>query len=313
MAIRRTMKGDNFDSVLDFAQAGRPAKLRIRFKVTLIPKDPTQPDDPRGDVHFGLLSKSLNETVTGHVEDGDQNPFKCRSWTEAEFNEFKIKFKRMVELSWNNQLILLPPDTQTADDGLSDQDYMTFVSSPQIPAHVECALEVELMPSLHPGQNQIEVARLAKRENHAFRSFRFLITNEDIEFHSNRHSRWPGLTFNHVVAAHEVGHWLGAPDRENRLFPHIDDQYCSTIPEDQRDEDCEYGHVAGKRQGLMGDGDLATEYEAKPWLYRIQLHSHALFGWQVVHRVHFDKGEVPVSDRQRRLTAGSRTSAAAKH
>jgi hypothetical protein len=304
MALRKTIKQDNFDSVFDPAQSGRPAKLTIRIKVTMFPRDPRAHYHAGPGNHIGVLSRSVNEAVTGWVEDASHNLYQCRSWTEAEFNSFKITFKRMVELSWNNQLFLVPPDNGPDDHGLSDDDYLKFVSSPKVPAHVECALDVELMPALRSSEAVIEAVRLVKRENHTFHSWQHMITNEDIEFQSRRDSRWPSLGFHQIAAAHEVGHWLAGPaplTDPQRYLPHIDSEYCSKLPGYQVNDDCDYGHTPSKRAGIMGDGNLVTEYEAKPWLYRMMRHSHVLFGWTMVHRIHFANGAVPVSARQKRL------------
>jgi hypothetical protein len=234
---------------------------------------------------------------------------------EAEFNAFKIKFKQVVEASWNNQLILVPPDAGPDADGLSDEDYLQLVGNTQVPAHVVCALDVELVPDTRLGNSVIEIARLAKRENFAFRSYQFLITNEDVEFQSGRDGRWPSLRFNQVAAAHEVGHWL-ADERTNdpnRFFPHTDEEYCSKRSGHQANDDCEYGHTPSKRTGLLGAGSVVTEYEAKPWLYRLMRHTHVLFGWKYVHRINFANGAIPVSARQKRLTSGRRVAAGARN
>ena len=312
MALRRTIKQDNFDSVLDPAQSGRPAKLTIRLKVHLFPRDPRAHYHAGPGNHIGLLSRTVKETVTGWVDDANHNLFQCRSWTEAEFNAFKIRFKQIVETVWNSQLILVPPDNAPDAGGLSDQDYLQFVSGAQVPAHAQCALDVELMPHAHSSHAIIEAVRLLNRENYAFRSYQHLITNEDLEFQSRRDYRWPSLSFYQVAAAHEVGHWLGGlgPDTDpSRYLPHIDAEYCSKLPGHQNGDSCEYGHTPSKKAGMMGDGSLVTEYEAQTWLYRMIRHTHVLLGWTMVHRVNFAKGAVPVSARQQSLLNGNRAAA----
>ncbi len=304
MGIRWTIKEDNYDSVLEPAQSGHPAKLTIRLKVDVFPKDPSRHEDRAAGQYLGYLSQNADDIRTGWVEDANHNIFKCRSWLVKEFNEFKITFKRMVELSWNNQMILLPPNEIKDGDGLTDRDYLQFVGKPEVPAHIRCALDIQLMP-LGPAPVVIEAARLDTRQDHRFRSFQRLITNEDVEFTTSRDYHWPSLAINQVAAAHEVGHWLGgvgSKTDENRYLQHVDAEYCSTLPEDQKDDECEYGHTGGKRIAMMGAGTLVTEYEARPWLTRIQRHTHALFGWTTVHRVHFESGNIPVSERQQRLT-----------
>jgi hypothetical protein len=107
---RQTLQESNFDSVMRPAATGIPAQLSIRLKVVLLARDPS------GSAQWGkgivsaveYLSRLGEEPHTGKVADGDGRLWDCRSWYDAEFNAFRIKFKRMVELAWNNQLILLP-------------------------------------------------------------------------------------------------------------------------------------------------------------------------------------------------------------
>src|SRR5205814_1915000 len=137
----------NFDSVLHPARNGSPAQLTIRLKVALLPRDPSLPDDPASPHHNIHLATNMAEVHRGTVQDGEKFPFHCRSWLESEFNAFSIKFKRMVELSWNNQLILLPPDgSKPGDSTMSDADYLDFVGRADVPAHVQCLFEIELIP-----------------------------------------------------------------------------------------------------------------------------------------------------------------------
>jgi hypothetical protein len=308
MALKRGIKQSNFDSVFDPAQSGRPAKLTIRIKVLLIPRDPKAHYHAGPGNHIGMLVRSLKDAETGWVDDASNNLFQCRQWTEAEFNAFKIKFKHMVELAWNNQLILVPPDT-----GMSDEDYLQFVSGAQVPAHAQCSLDVELMSHMASSHAIMEAVHLLKRENHAFHTYQHLITNEDVEFQPRRDHRWESLTFYQVAAAHEVGHWLGgvAPDTDvKRYLPHIDAEYCSKQPNHERNDSCEYGHTASKKSGMMGDGTLVTDYEAQVFVDRMVMHTNVSKGWTAVNRINFANGGFPVSARQQRLMGGSRASTA---
>ena len=129
----------------------------------------------------------------------------------------------------------------------------------------------------------MDVVRLQNPAGGKFRSYQFLITNEDVEFRSTTRSLLQ------VAAAHEIGHWLGSPvpvTDVRRYVPHADDDYGRTI--------------LGKAMALMNAGQLLTDFEARPWLERVRLHTNALMGWDIVHRIHF-RSMAAVSDRQKRL------------
>ena len=136
MVHRPTIIDTNFDSVLHPAQAGRPAQLIIRLKVALLPYDPTRPP-AAGQVPSQVnVARGPAGVSRGTVRDMDGMPFSCCTWLEADFNAFAIKFKKMVELSWNNQLILLPPARTGFIGEMSDAAYREFIGKPDIPAHV---------------------------------------------------------------------------------------------------------------------------------------------------------------------------------
>jgi hypothetical protein len=287
MVHRPTIIDTNFDSVLHPAQAGRPAQLIIRLKVALLPYDPTRPP-AAGQVPSQItVARGPAGVRRGTVRDMDGMPFSCCTWLEADFNAFAIKFKKMVELSWNNQLILLPPARTGFIGEMSDAAYREFIGKPDIPAHVECRMDIQLSNVFAPHGRAphvvMDVVRLQNPAGGKFRSYQFLITNEDVEFRSTTRSLLQ------VAAAHEIGHWLGSPvpvTDIRRYVPHPDEDYGRTI--------------LGKAMALMNAGQLLTEFEARPWLERVRLHTNALVGWDIVHRTHF-RGMAAVSDRQKRL------------
>jgi hypothetical protein len=155
----------------------------------------------------------------------------------------------------------------------------------------------------------MEVIRLEKPANGQFRSNAWMITNEDVEFKRTEGS------LQQVAAAHEIGHWMGSPvaltDRR-RYMEHVDQQECELRHNHQPGDNCGYGRTLGRKMAMMGMGQLVTPYEAVPWLDRVRLHTNALVGWDVVHRIDFNNSKFPVSQRQKRLVAngpvGARTS-----
>ena len=115
MTLRRTIMQPNYDSVLDPAEAGRPAKLTIRLKVTLVPLDPSMywvPESPGSPPTH--LADSMANVRRGLVLDYNNTPVTCRSWLVPEWNAYKIRVKRAVEHAWNNQMILLPTESGMA-------------------------------------------------------------------------------------------------------------------------------------------------------------------------------------------------------
>jgi hypothetical protein len=308
MSLKLAIKSDNYDSVLQPARPGMPAKLTLRLQIYLIPTDPSAFNAEQTGKHFHL-AENIAQVRRGVVKDTNEVPFLCRSWLKRDFNAFKISFKRMVELSWNNQIILLPPEDSPDQGGLSDHDYLQFVTSPQDPAHVECALDIEMLPELdisqHPNAAVMDVVCLDNPGHSRFRSNSGLISNQAVELKGAYDSRWSSVRTYHAPAAHEVGHWLGghgSRDGENRIFQHIDLQYCSTLPGHTPNNPCEYGHVLSKHRAMMGAGNLATDYEATPWLTRIRRHTYNLSPWKSIHRIHFNAGKAEVSNRQKQLT-----------
>ena len=143
----------------------------------------------------------------GQVLDYNNNPVACRSWLVPEWNAYKIRFKRAVEHAWNNQLILLPTESGDPNDALSDADYRQLISNPNVRAHVEGAIDIELMPINAAGHALIEVVHL---DNAGATSASGCTGSRTSRSSSEALSRrnWPGWTTGQITAAHEVGHWL---------------------------------------------------------------------------------------------------------
>lgn len=338
---RAIISEPNFTSRLTPAHPGQSATLEIALAVHLAPMDPSKPYSPgtsdapwpfseflspdarqkiwpnKANLNFQTyLANTPQEMKKGFVFDGDNPPtrFAARRWMRGEFEDFKATFKRVVELSWNNQIVMLPPDDPA--DGLDDAQYLEFVSNPNIAAHAVGSLKIILVEDLAHANVAMQVVRLDRDENvyagkrfvmalpgeGEFRSWAWTITNEDVFRKTTTSYRWPNVTMSQIAAAHEIGHWLGRPvalGDMDRYVEHIDaKKYPKTHPDY---DELQYGGTASRRLSLSGVGSLVTEYDARPWLNRIRRHANALFGWQLVHRVNF-VGIVPVSARQKRLT-----------
>lgn len=296
MTIRRTIVQRNYDSVLDPAQPGRPAKLTIRLKVALVPLDPSVPRIAGAPTPPPAhLATGASPVRYGPVNDYlNSRSVKCRSWTFAEWNTYKIRFKRAVEQAWNNQMILLP--TESGDE-LDDEDYRQFISSPMIQAHCMGALDIELMPLNTPGHALIEVAHLEKPGD-AFRVWMHRITDESVQFARHTDKDWPAWFTGQVTAAHEVGHWLRSLTQTH--FEHIDAQAAKKLPQALRARK-QYGVTLGREEALMGAGSIITEHEASPWLTRIRRQTSMKLGWRMIHSTEFRNAMHNIPDRQKDL------------
>jgi len=280
MTVFHEVKQPNFDSVFEPAAGSRSAELTIKLNVDLLPLDPELADSPMGPQHPVRLVNNLAHAKNGLVTDADNGLIMCRTWLTHEWFEFKIRFKKMVEMSWNNQMILLPgrPAPRARSH---DKDYKQMLANPRAPAHVECALELDV--NSKGAHAVIEVAYKVDKARD-FRSDMHRIVDTDVEFETSTMKGFRKRKIFQVTAAHEVGHWLR--DLSKPSLHHVDWEYAKTLPPDER-EDASYGHVLGKRVAMMGSGNLCTEYEAKPWLGRIGQHVNTVSGWSFMHRVHF--------------------------
>ena len=82
MAIRRTIIQSNYDSLLQPARPNRPAKLTIRLKVALLPRDPT------GSRQSSHLAANLRLAHRRRLLDASNRLWPCRSWLATDWNNF---------------------------------------------------------------------------------------------------------------------------------------------------------------------------------------------------------------------------------
>jgi hypothetical protein len=311
MTLRRTIIQSNFDSVLDPAAGATAAKLTISLKVSLVPLDPSAGGTSPVRMHPGPAHLAPNASAIrkGNVVDANYRPVQCRSWMVPEWNAFSIRFKQIVEMSWNNQIILLPWDDGDPRDVLGDDDYRQFIANPRIQAHAECALRINLMPRPGPFDHAvIEVVHVDNPAAH-FRNRMLRISDQSILFKKHFDARWPNAFFGQASAAHEIGHWLH--DLTQTVFAHEDATYTHGLHRQpgetsaqfrkRRDHE-QYGHVLGRREAMMGAGNLVTEQDAAAWLARIRRHTGKL-GWAFVHRVNFGHMLSELPPRQQQIMA----------
>lgn len=311
MTIRASILEPNFDSFFDAAGAGRPAQLRIRLRVGLVPLDPSTawaraghssklPGTPPGPLPPSHLAAGEADMKRGSVLDASGQPVPCRSWLVGEWQAFTARFKRTVEHAWNNQMIFLPVEH---GDSLGDADFSQLIGNPSVPAHVAGVLDMDLQPAGGDSHAIIEVAHVATPgAGAAFRDRMTRITDESVQFGTNRFTmgrdRGIGGETGQIAAAHEVGHWLRSPGET--VFNHIDRAYALTLPQAQQDE-AQYGRTLGRFHSIMGGGSVVTVDDAAPWLARLRRQTPMKLGWDYVHKLHFQSTADHVSARQKRL------------
>jgi hypothetical protein len=302
MAFRTAIAQTNYDSVFEPTAGGRPATLTIRLKVALNPLDPAAQWVPRPQngqqppTHIAATSAAVRK---GAVVDYNGAPFLCRSWIVKEWNAFKIRFKQMVEVGWNNQILLLPTDDDQTHR-LTDDEFRQLVFNPRYPAYVACAIDIQLVPVGGSAHALIEVAHIDQStpQTGKFRVWMNRITDESNEFEVYHFQQWPGVTFRQITSAHEVGHWLRTLVATH--FDHIDVGYAATQPPATAG-DAQYGHTQTLRSAMMGAGLVATDHEAMPWLSAMVRHAHLSLAWTFMHRANFDMAMPDISPRQRAL------------
>lgn len=309
MAIRASIIEPNYDSFFDPAELARPAQLRIRLTVALIPLDPSTPwarashgsqlpGAPAGPLPPSHLAADLNSAKRGSVMDAGGQPVPCRSWLASEWPVFTRRFKHTVENAWNNQMVFLPVES---GDTLSDTDFWQLIGNPKVPAHVAGVLEIDLQP---PGANVhavIEVAHLAN-PGATFRDRMTRITDESVQYGVNQftagRARGIGGETGQIAAAHEVGHWLRNPGA--KVFDHVDRTYALTLPAAQQDN-AQYGRTLGRYYSMMGGGSVVTDHDATPWISRLRRQTPMKLGWMYVHRLNFRRNPEDISPRQKLL------------
>src|SRR5437588_862707 len=98
MAIRISIIDRAFNSLFTGAQNGQPAKLTIRLKVVLLPRDPLGPDGSS----YLAASPDVARRHRGLVQDANhRKSFRCRGWNVKAWNDFRARFKWVAELVWN--------------------------------------------------------------------------------------------------------------------------------------------------------------------------------------------------------------------
>jgi hypothetical protein len=287
--------GEGLTSILEKTSDGIP-NLRIRFKFNLWPRDPFSKDLGNSTPNYHIAT-AQSPVRYGRVLDGNKRSFEIRSLTTAEFNSAKIRLKRFVELVFNKQIVLLPPDDTFAATGagafkawgLNDEDYKFFISDPSKPAHCIGSLDIVLADLNDFKGPVIEIVQVRNRhETRFFRAFDTRINMGNLFFQRRVYPQFENEVIFDLAAAHEIGHHV--------IGFHINFQGV-----DDPDSDAAYGITVHDRRAIMGAGNVVTSYDARPWIERAMQHTGTHRGWRFLPRAQFDRGGIPISEQQRRI------------
>lgn len=219
--------------------------LMLQFKIQLIRVEPTTTFNFGGGIH-ATGNGVLHDNV-----DGAHATFRLDPWTDAEWNEFRSNFVRVICNFWDGKFRLLPTEPWYTRGGT------------RVASEIDCNLSIELVDA--PAAAHQRYFIMKPRET-TFRSFaeperrRALLTHRDLssEYSSRRvrvGSERHEVDFLQCTALHEFGHTLG--------LDHVAGQSNS---------DAAYGTTLEARADIMGGGDQRTTRHARPWIRRLESH-----------------------------------------
>jgi hypothetical protein len=260
MSITDHIQRRDWDSSLQRGTSGRQ-RLTLILRVCLLPRDPT---GRPGSMH---LAPTDSEIRYGTVRDEDNQDIHCRSWRPDEWQAFKQRFETVVEEIWNGKLVLIVPRPPRC------AYHHYFVSSPDSPAAVDCALDIQVLEPANrdSAHATLAVVHLVPNEYRDFKSFVLMrpgaedggvISHRDVNPKANLSRSSPHRRIDQHVAAHEVSHLL--------LLEHV------ACPEN---EDRCYGEEYDDEVTIRGRGDLVSSVSSRPWLTSIREHTGCREGW----------------------------------
>lgn len=249
--VRRFLSHSDYDVVLNPPNERNMSMLTLLVRVHLNPIFP--PD-------FDQKEASWDDEVVS------MRKFKCQRWNPAEWESFKIGYKREVEsfLNWPTMgLWLLPASFGHTEFHEEMKEFINLRPiSKRFRPTVQCGFSVTIVPTENQSHVHYGVLRLKDNEddfreydiNRFYRRDRGILTNRAL-------MPWPPRT-GHVpqsVVSHELGHALNL-DHSN-----INDPKCV-----KGDEDICYGRPGTwQYDDLMGAGNTVHKADATPWLRAI--------------------------------------------
>ena len=137
-----------FRLVLDFAGAGRPAKLKIRLKVALLPRDPSVPGMPEWVCNTPSISRTPRpRCATARWPTPISNLSIAEAGLCMNGTRSRSASRKSSSSHGTIRCFFCRPTAVRRRVGLSDFDFSQLVYSAKVPAYVECALDIALMPT----------------------------------------------------------------------------------------------------------------------------------------------------------------------
>jgi hypothetical protein len=241
MQIRMIHNGRDRDSLL-MPMNDRSIDLLLQYSIQLVRCEPTS--------HFNVAGTYC--TGNGRLHD-QYGLFHLDPWTDAEWNDFRNNFVRVILRYWDGKFELTPNRAW----------YQPLGQQATTEAKITCSLSVGLMDS--PARANQRYFIIKPRET-TFRSFASperrlgLFTHRDLSLEWNtrmtrvgraRHS----VSYLQSTVLHEFGHTLG--------LDHVNGAGNS---------DANYGVTLDQREDLMGLGDHLSAREAQPWKSQVRHH-----------------------------------------
>ena len=243
MQLRMIHNGRDRDSLM-MPMDPRTIELMLQYSILLERCEPT--------TRFNVGGTRCNADGILHDEFGT---FHLDPWTDAEWNNFRDNFVRVIMRYWDGKFELTPSRPWYQPRGAP-------VAAEA--ARINCSLSLGLVTATTAANQHYYIMKV--RET-TFRSFavpeqrKGLFTHRDLSMHWNtRRTRVsPGVrhsvSYLQCTILHEFGHTLG--------LQHVNGSSNS---------DSAYGVTLEQREDLMGMGDHSTAREAQPWINQLRHH-----------------------------------------
>ena len=198
-------------------------------------------------------------------------------FSEQEFENFKIEFKRINEAYWSNKFWIIPPDSYDAFDVIVNVGGVNKIYRP----NVKFDLRILYANSESEADGTFVVHnawRIAGGQRHQLLSHSSTMLpvrdgQEDLS-QAERHrghlytyanEPTPGSVWGQTASIHEFGHTIG----EDHVGIHLGTPGCHFGDND--DTDICYQSPTGDTGNIMGGGTMVEDWNAEPWMFGLDV------------------------------------------